>query len=162
MVQAPEITAKQVEEKRLRGGEEEPVLGKTTTQLDANSFMSQPMQRDLFCRTLLNSGACAPACLSMCICASASVFGMHCSVQDPVRCVRTHLFNYCFEMTRMESRAGKRTPAPPKRSVPDPLSSPLRELLDRAIPPRSVLGSTKEKKRMLNEGPRRRARRGQE
>lgn len=56
MVEHPELTADQKEALRKRGGEEKPKSGRSTTEMDANLFMSQPLQRDLFCRTLLNSG----------------------------------------------------------------------------------------------------------
>jgi hypothetical protein len=58
MVQSPELTDMQKEELRLRGGDPELHAGRATTEMDANSFMSAPMQRDLFCRTLLNRCVC--------------------------------------------------------------------------------------------------------
>jgi hypothetical protein len=60
MVEYPELTDAQKEQLRLRGGDPEPRSGRATTEMDANSFMSQPMQRDLFCRTVLNSGKRTP------------------------------------------------------------------------------------------------------
>lgn len=60
MVEEPYLTRQQLEAMRLRGDTALPVSGRATTEMDANSFMSQPLQRDLFCRTLLNSGRRSP------------------------------------------------------------------------------------------------------
>lgn len=60
MVAYPELTDAQKEQLRLRGGDPEKCSGRATTEMDANSFMSQPLQRDLFCRIVLNSGKRTP------------------------------------------------------------------------------------------------------
>jgi len=60
MVEEPYLTRDQLEAKRLRGGSELAVSGRATIEMDANLFMSQPLQRDLFCRTVLDSGRRSP------------------------------------------------------------------------------------------------------
>jgi hypothetical protein len=74
IVEAADWTQKEKESLRKRLGEPFPMFGRSTTELDANRFMSQPLQRDLFCRTILQSGVSQCVCVCVCVCVCYLIF----------------------------------------------------------------------------------------